>query len=117
MSGKVKEAIEEMIEESYLLGLSEQEIRKDFKRFIDACYVVIQENVKKLTNRRPAPPPGSFPKRWHDGSGRSCEPSPSTTRNWCASSTPTDSRARAMSRAEPRFPGPPGDPGARVRAA
>jgi hypothetical protein len=46
MSGRVKEAIEEMIEESYLLGLSEQEIRKDFKRFIDACYAVIQENVK-----------------------------------------------------------------------
>ena len=46
MSSRVKEAIEEMIEESYLLGLSEQEIRKDFKRFIDACYAVIQENVK-----------------------------------------------------------------------
>ena len=43
---KVKEAIEEMIEESYLLGLSEQEIRADFKRFIDTCYAVIQENVK-----------------------------------------------------------------------
>ena len=35
-----------MIEESYLLGLSEQEIRQDFKRFIDACYAVIHENVK-----------------------------------------------------------------------
>ena len=46
MSSRVKEAIEEMIEESYLLGLSEQEIRKDFKRFIDACYAVIQDNVK-----------------------------------------------------------------------
>ena len=46
MSSRVKEAIEEMIEESYLLGLSEQEIRKDFKRFIDACYAVVQENVK-----------------------------------------------------------------------
>jgi hypothetical protein len=46
MSGKVKEAIEEMIEESYLLGLSEREICRDFKRFIDACYAVIQENVK-----------------------------------------------------------------------
>ena len=46
MSSRVKEAIEEMIEESYLLGLSEQEIRRDFKRFIDACYAVIQENVK-----------------------------------------------------------------------
>jgi len=43
---KVKEAIEEMIEESYLIGLSEQEIRADFKRFIDTCYAVIQENVK-----------------------------------------------------------------------
>jgi len=42
---KVKEAIEEMIEESYLLGLSEPEIRQDFKRFIDTCYAVIQKNV------------------------------------------------------------------------
>ncbi len=49
MSSKVKEAIEEMIEESYLLGLSEQEIRQDFKRFIDACFAVIQENVKDRT--------------------------------------------------------------------
>ncbi len=46
MSGEVKEAIEEMIEESYLLGLSDREICRDFKRFIDACYAVIQENVK-----------------------------------------------------------------------
>ena len=43
---KVKEAIEEVIEESYLLGLSEREIRQDFKRFIDTCYVVIHDNVK-----------------------------------------------------------------------
>ena len=43
---RVKEAIEEMIEESYLLGLTEQEIRADFKRFIDTCYTVIHENVK-----------------------------------------------------------------------
>ena len=43
---KVKEAIEEVIEESYLLGLSQQEIRQDFKRFIDTCYSVIHENVK-----------------------------------------------------------------------
>jgi hypothetical protein len=46
MSSKVKEAIEEVIEESYLLGLSEHEVRQDFKRFIDTCYAVIQENVK-----------------------------------------------------------------------
>lgn len=43
---KVKEAIEEVIEESYLLGLSEPEIRKDFKRFIDTCFVVIHDHVK-----------------------------------------------------------------------
>ena len=42
---KVKEAIEEIIEESYLMGLSEDEIRLDFKRFIDACYAVVQKNV------------------------------------------------------------------------
>ena len=42
----VKDAIEEMIEESYLLGLSEDEIRDDFRRFIDTCYTVIEANVK-----------------------------------------------------------------------
>ncbi len=43
---KVREAIEEIIEESYLLGRSEGEIRQDFKRFIDTCYAVIHENIK-----------------------------------------------------------------------
>ena len=43
---KVKEAIEEMIEESYLMGLSEEEIRRDFTRFIDTCYNVIHDHVK-----------------------------------------------------------------------
>jgi hypothetical protein len=42
----VKEAIEEVIEESYLMGLSEEEIRLDFKRFIDTCFAVLQANVK-----------------------------------------------------------------------
>ena len=42
----VKDAIEEMIEESYLLGLSEEEILADFSRFIDTCYTVIEDNVK-----------------------------------------------------------------------
>jgi hypothetical protein len=46
MSGKVKEAIEEIIEESYLMGLSEDEIRKDFKRFLDTCNSVIRQNIK-----------------------------------------------------------------------
>jgi len=41
-----KDTIEEMIEESYLLGLSEEEILADFSRFIDTCYTVIQDNVK-----------------------------------------------------------------------
>ncbi len=42
----VKDAIEEIIEESYLLGLSEAEIREDFRRFIDTCYAVIEANVQ-----------------------------------------------------------------------
>jgi hypothetical protein len=45
-TSRVKEAIEEMIEESYLLGLSEQEIRQDFKRFIDTCYAVIHGHIR-----------------------------------------------------------------------
>jgi hypothetical protein len=48
-TSKVKEAIEEMIEESYLLGLSEQAIRQDFKRFIDTCYAVIHDHVRDRT--------------------------------------------------------------------
>ena len=43
---RVKEAIEEVIEESYLRGLSDKEIRSDFKRFIDTCFSVLQSNVK-----------------------------------------------------------------------
>lgn len=43
---RVKEAIEEVIEESYLRGLSDEEIRTDFKRFIDTCFSVLQSNVK-----------------------------------------------------------------------
>ena len=43
---KVREAIEEIIEESYLLGRSEREIRQDFKRFVDTCYAVIHDNIK-----------------------------------------------------------------------
>lgn len=46
MSTKVREAIEEMIEEAYLMGLSEEEIRQDFKRFLDTCNSVIRKNVK-----------------------------------------------------------------------
>jgi len=42
----VKEAIEEMIEETYLLGLSEDEIRRDFSRFIDTCYSVIHAHIR-----------------------------------------------------------------------
>jgi hypothetical protein len=43
---RVKEAIEEIIEESYLMGLSEQEICEDFRRFIDTCYEVLYKNLK-----------------------------------------------------------------------
>ena len=41
----VKDAVEEIIEESYLLGLSEAEIREDFRRFVDTCYSVIEANI------------------------------------------------------------------------
>ena len=42
----VKEAINELIEESYLMGLSEQEIRSDFEQFIETCFSVIKDSVK-----------------------------------------------------------------------
>ena len=42
----VKEAINELIEESYLMGLSEQEIRQDFEHFLETCFAVIHDNVK-----------------------------------------------------------------------
>lgn len=42
----VKEAINELIEESYLLGLSEHEIRQDFEHFVRTCFSVIHDNVK-----------------------------------------------------------------------
>ena len=42
----VKEAINELIEESYLMGLSEQEIRSDFEQFIETCFSVIKGTVK-----------------------------------------------------------------------
>ena len=42
----VKEAINELIEEAYLMGLSEQEIRSDFEQFIETCFSVIKDSVK-----------------------------------------------------------------------
>ena len=42
----IRENIEEMIEESYLLGLSEREIKADLERFVDTCGRVIRENVR-----------------------------------------------------------------------
>jgi hypothetical protein len=42
----VTEAIEEMVEESYLLGLSEDEIRQNFLRFIDTCHAVVRTHVR-----------------------------------------------------------------------
>ncbi len=42
----VREAIEEMIEESYLAGLSAEEIRRDFSRFIDTCRAVVHGHVR-----------------------------------------------------------------------
>ena len=42
----VKEAIEEVIEESYLLNLTAEEIRRDFEKFIDTCFLVIKSHVQ-----------------------------------------------------------------------
>ncbi|MBI4531574.1 MAG: hypothetical protein HY709_08625 [Candidatus Latescibacteria bacterium] len=43
---EVHEAIEEVIEESYLLGLTESEIREDIGRFVETCWKVIRKHVK-----------------------------------------------------------------------
>ncbi|MBS12585.1 MAG: hypothetical protein CME19_13400 [Gemmatimonadetes bacterium] len=39
------ERIDQLIEESYLLSLSEEEIRTDLDRFVEVCGKVIRENV------------------------------------------------------------------------
>lgn len=41
----IRESIDEMIEESYLLGLSESEIRADLDRFVEICGRVIHNNI------------------------------------------------------------------------
>ena len=43
---EIKDAIEELIEASYLMGRSEGEIRADLDRFIDACEKIIREQVR-----------------------------------------------------------------------
>ena len=42
----IRENIEEMIEESYLLGMSENEIRSDLDRFVETCGRVIHQHVR-----------------------------------------------------------------------
>ena len=42
----IRESIDEMIEESYLLGLNETEIKADLDRFVEICGHVIYENVR-----------------------------------------------------------------------
>jgi len=42
----IREEIEEIIEESYLIGMSEAQIRNDLNRFIDSCIKVVRENVR-----------------------------------------------------------------------
>lgn len=39
------QTIDQLIEESYLLSLSEEEIRSDLDRFVEVCGKVIRENV------------------------------------------------------------------------
>jgi hypothetical protein len=42
---ETNETIDQLIEESYLLSLSEEEIRSDLNRFVEVCGKVIRENV------------------------------------------------------------------------
>jgi len=42
----VRESIEELIEETYLLGLSERDIKADLDRFVESCGRVIRDNVR-----------------------------------------------------------------------
>ena len=46
---KVQDAIEELIETSYLLGLSEQEIREDLVYFMGICGKVLRAHVQDKT--------------------------------------------------------------------
>jgi hypothetical protein len=41
----IRESINEMIEESYLLNLSESEIKADLDRFVEICGRVVYENI------------------------------------------------------------------------
>lgn len=43
---QTRDAVEELIEESYLLSLSGEEIRRDLNRFAEVCGWVIVENIK-----------------------------------------------------------------------
>ena len=43
---EIKEAIETVIEESYLLGLSDPEMAMDLQRFVRCCVDVIRHNVR-----------------------------------------------------------------------
>jgi len=40
------ESIDQLIEESYLLGLTQEEIRADLDRFVEVCGKVIRQNVQ-----------------------------------------------------------------------
>ncbi len=42
---EASETIDQLIEESYLLGLSEEEIRADLDRFVEVCGKVIRQHV------------------------------------------------------------------------
>ena len=41
----IKHQVEELIEESYLLSLSETEIRNYLRNFLDACETILKENI------------------------------------------------------------------------
>lgn len=48
----VKDTIETLIEESYLLTLSEERLDEELDQFIHTCKTIIRENVRDIVRRR-----------------------------------------------------------------
>jgi hypothetical protein len=44
---RIKRQVEEVIEESYLLGLSDLEIQQNLRNFVEICEIVLKDSVKE----------------------------------------------------------------------
>ena len=69
---ETSETIDQLIEESYLLGLSETEIKADLDRFVEICGRIIHEHVQdrkqiqRLTEKLARARAVSFIEEQHD---------------------------------------------------